>query len=76
MTRIAVTGPDGFIAWHVRCAARARWGGDLIHIREAEFDDQALMDAALAQADVVIHLAGVNRAHDAAEIERVNPWLA
>ena len=76
MTRIAVTGPDGFIAWHVRCAARARWGGDLIHIREAEFDDQALMDAALAQADAVIHLAGVNRAHDPAEIERVNPWLA
>lgn len=76
MTRIAVTGPDGFVAWHVRCAARGRWGGDLIHIREAEFDDPALMDAALAQADAVIHLAGVNRAHDPAEIERVNPWLA
>ncbi len=75
MTRIAVTGPDGFIAWHVRCAARARWGGDLIHIREAEFENPAMMDAALAQADAVIHLAGVNRAHPS-EIERVNPWLA
>ena len=76
MTRIAVTGPDGFIAWHVRCAARARWGGDLIHIREAEFENPAMMDAALAQADAVIHLAGVNRAHDPSEIEQVNPWLA
>ena len=28
--RIAITGPGGFVAWHVRCAARARWGGDLI----------------------------------------------
>jgi UDP-2-acetamido-2,6-beta-L-arabino-hexul-4-ose reductase len=48
----------------------------LVSIREAEFDDPALMDAALAGVDVVIHLAGVNRAHDPAEIERVNPWLA
>jgi UDP-2-acetamido-2,6-beta-L-arabino-hexul-4-ose reductase len=76
VTRIAVTGPDGFIAWHVRCAARARWGGDLIPVAEAEFDDPELMDAALSGADAVIHLAGVNRAHDPAEIERVNPWLA
>ena len=71
-----VTGPDGFVAWHVRCAARARWGDDLIPVREAEFDDPSLMDAALGQVDVVIHLAGVNRAHDPAEIARVNPWLA
>jgi len=76
VTRIAITGPDGFVAWHVRCAARARWSGDLVHIAEAQFDDAALMDATLAQADAVIHLAGVNRAHDPAEIERVNPWLA
>ncbi len=74
--RIAVTGPAGFVAWHVRCAARARWGGDLIGIAEAEFDDPGRMDAALAGADAVIHLAGVNRAHDPAQIERVNPWLA
>jgi len=76
VTRIAVTGPEGFVAWHVRCAARARWGGDLIHVGEAEFGDAARMDAALAGADAVIHLAGVNRAHDPGQIERVNPWLA
>ena len=60
----------------MRCAARARWGDDLIPVREAEFDDPSLMDAALGQVDVVIHPAGVNRAHDPAEIARVNPWLA
>ncbi len=74
--RIAITGPDGFVAWHVRCAARARWGGDLIGLGRLEFADPALMDAAIASADVVIHLAGVNRAKEDAEIERVNPWLA
>lgn len=74
--RIAVTGPDGFVAWHVRCAARARWGGDLIGLGPAHFDDPASLDAALARADAVIHLAGINRASDDAEIAHVNPWLA
>ena len=59
---IAITGPDGFVAWHVRCAARARWGGDLIGLGRAEFADPALLDAGIASADAVIHLAGVNRA--------------
>jgi UDP-2-acetamido-2,6-beta-L-arabino-hexul-4-ose reductase len=31
---------------------------------------------ALADADAVIHLAGVNRAQDPTEIAQVNPWLA
>ncbi len=74
--RIAVTGPDGFVAWHLRCAARARWGGDLIGIGRDEFADPALLDAALAEVDAVVHLAGINRAHDPAEIEQMNPWLA
>lgn len=73
---IAVTGPDGFVAWHVRCAARARWGGDLIGLGRTEFADPALLDAGISAADVVIHLAGVNRARDDAEIETINPWLA
>lgn len=75
--RIAISGPDGFIAWHTRCALRARnAGGDAIGLTEAEFDDPDLMDAALSEADAVIHLAGVNRASDDATIAQVNPWLA
>lgn len=75
--RIAISGPDGFIAWHTRCALRARaGGGDVIGLTEAEFDDPQRMDAALAQADAVIHLAGVNRAPDEDTIAQVNPWLA
>ena len=75
--RIAISGPDGFIAWHTRCALRARTGdGDVIGLTEAEFHDPDRMDAALAQADAVIHLAGVNRASDEETIARINPWLA
>lgn len=74
--RIAVTGPDGFVAWHTRCAARSRWGGDLVGLGPDVFADPQHLDSALADVDAVIHLAGVNRAHDPDEIARTNPWLA
>ncbi len=74
--KIAITGPDGFIAWHTRCALRARQGGDAIGLREEHFDHPDLMDAAVAEADAVIHLAGINRAADDEEIASANPWLA
>ena len=74
---IAITGPDGFIAWHTRCALRARnGGGDVVHLGEAHFDDPGLMDTALGGVDAVIHLAGVNRASDDEMVARMNPWLA
>lgn len=77
LPRIAVTGPDGFVAWHTRCAARARWAGsDLVGLGPDEFADPQSLDAVLADADAVIHLAGVNRAHDPEEIAQTNPWLA
>lgn len=74
--RIAVTGPDGFVAWHVRCAARARWGGDLVGLGIDDFAEPQLLDAGLADVDAVIHLAGVNRSDDQSEISATNPWLA
>jgi len=74
--RIAVTGPDGFIAWHTRCAIRARGGQDAVHLGREHFDDPELMAKALAEVDAVVHLAGVNRAADDNTIRVVNPWLA
>lgn len=74
--RIAITGPDGFVAWHTRCAARARWGGDLIGIGPDEYSDPTALDACIGEADAVIHLAGVNRSVDESEILTVNPLLA
>lgn len=74
--RIAVTGPSGFVAWHLRCAARARFGGDLVGIGPEHFTDDAALDTQLQDIDAIVHLAGVNRAPDPAVIERTNPWLA
>lgn len=60
--RIAVTGPEGFVGWHTRCAARSRWGGDLVRLGRPEFASEDSLAAALQDADAVIHLAGINRA--------------
>lgn len=73
--KIAVTGPDGFIAWHTRAAIYANTREDTIRIGRAEFDDDDAMDAALTKADAVIHLAGVNRASND-EITNGNLLLA
>lgn len=74
--RVAVTGPEGFIAWHTRCAIHAQSGGDAVHLDRRHFDDPALMAKALVDVDTVIHLAGVNRAADDSTVGEVNPWLA
>ena len=75
LIRVAVTGPDGFLAWHVRCALSARQDQDTVLIGRGEFEDPNLMDSALAKVDCVIHLAGLNRATDE-EISTTNPMLA
>lgn len=74
--RIAITGPDGFLAWHTRCALHAHGGFEELALGRPEFDDPAAMDEVLSQADGIIHLAGVNRAADERSVAEVNPWLA
>jgi UDP-2-acetamido-2,6-beta-L-arabino-hexul-4-ose reductase len=59
--KVAVTGSTGFLGWHTRCALKAR-GDEVIAIdREITADPHQLEDA-VRHADVVLHLAGVNRA--------------
>lgn len=74
--RIAVTGASGFVGWHVRCQIRSRWGGDAITLNVREFADPDLLAERLADADAVIHLAGVNRARTDEEVAATNPALA
>lgn len=74
--RVAITGPTGFLAWHTRCALLSRGEPDAIGIGRMEFESPSLLDAALVDVDVVIHLAGVNRSTDPNDVERTNVWLA
>lgn len=72
--RIALTGADGFLGWHARCAARVR-GDDPVPIGRAVMNDPDALAAALAGVDAVLHCAGVNRGEDA-RVEAENQDLA
>jgi UDP-2-acetamido-2,6-beta-L-arabino-hexul-4-ose reductase len=73
--RLAVTGADGFLGWHTRCALKARDLGEVIPVGRGLAGDEARLDAALAGVDAVLHLAGVNRADDMS-LRRENSGLA
>jgi len=60
--RIAVTGSNGFLGWHARCALRARGIQEVVAIGRDVMANDRRMSAALQGVDAVLHLAGVNRA--------------
>ena len=63
MTRVAMTGGDGFLGWHVQCALREQRivAGD---IPVGSFFDADQARRAMEGAGRFIHLAGVNRGTD------------
>lgn len=85
MTKIVITGAAGLLGWHA--AARlhaanraARYRGDaepyrLALLDRAAFANEASRDAAVSDADAILHFAGANRG-DAAEVEAANPEIA
>jgi UDP-2-acetamido-2,6-beta-L-arabino-hexul-4-ose reductase len=83
--KIVITGAGGLLGWHaaarvhaVNCAARFKGQAalyDLVMLDHRGFDDDAALAAALAGADAVLHMAGVNRAPDTV-VEEANPTIA
>lgn len=82
---VVVTGADGLLGWHVaarvhaaNCAARYRGEAEPYELRclsRSKFGDSAIRDAAIADAETVLHFAGVNRGDDAV-VEAANPAIA
>lgn len=69
---IAITGADGFLARHLRVRLRALTPGmTVVSIGHQTLNDPEALDEALAGADAVVHLAGVNRGDDV-EVEEGN----
>lgn len=74
--KVAVSGYAGFLGWHFRCAFLARFSQDVVLIDRALFDDVDKLALRLANTDVLIHFAGVNRHSDESYLERENVRLA
>ena len=83
--KIVVTGAAGLLGWHAaarlhaaNCAARYRGKSEpyrLALLDRAAFADDGQRDAAVADADAVLHFAGVNRGEQA-YVEAANPTIA
>jgi UDP-2-acetamido-2,6-beta-L-arabino-hexul-4-ose reductase len=61
--KLAVTGANGFLGWHVRCRAYAM-GLECVAINRDAMADPDDIGRALRGVDAVIHCAGVNRGPD------------
>lgn len=70
--KIVVTGADGFLGWHLRLHLAARTDHQVTPVTESTWSE---LGRAVADADAVIHLAGVNRGSDE-DVERLNLALA
>lgn len=73
--KIAITGANGFLGWHLQCALLA--GGDhvIVALGRPDMVDAVTLRDRLTGCDAVVHLAGVNRGTDA-EVEEGNRSLA
>jgi UDP-2-acetamido-2,6-beta-L-arabino-hexul-4-ose reductase len=70
--KIVLTGANGFLGWHTRVRLAALSDHEVVALTR---DNWSELTHAVASADAVIHIAGVNRG-DAAEVERGNAALA
>lgn len=62
--RIVLTGARGFMGWHTRLRAHALTQHEITPVGREEWAD---LPALVAEADAVIHIAGVNRPREDAE---------
>ncbi|WP_375177555.1 polysaccharide biosynthesis C-terminal domain-containing protein [Marinobacter mobilis] len=71
--KTVITGAGGLLGWHLRChlSVLDGWKDSVVALDRQAFNDDASLDAALADADVVVHCAGINRADDQ-ELEQGN----
>ena len=73
--KILVTGSGGLIGWHMRVFLSTKPEVEVIPCNRQQFNDDAYLQDGVARADVVIHLAGMNRG-DEDEIAAANVAIA
>ncbi|MGK5739557.1 polysaccharide biosynthesis C-terminal domain-containing protein [Micromonospora sp. URMC 103] len=63
--RVALTGADGFLGWHVRVLVKALGWPEPVLLTRSEMRDADAVAVRLEGIDRVLHLAGVNRGEPA-----------
>ena len=71
--RIVLTGAGGFLGWHTRLRLHALTDHEVVPVGRGEWGD---LPSLVADADAVIHIAGVNRAESDDEVREGNLTLA
>jgi UDP-2-acetamido-2,6-beta-L-arabino-hexul-4-ose reductase len=71
--KIVLTGAGGFLGWHLRCRLHALTDHNVLGIERSNF---GTLGEAVASADVIIHVAGVNRAETESDVIEGNIELA
>ncbi len=74
--KVVITGGYGFLGWHTACRLRVLHGVDAVRLGRTELGDPDVLSRHVRDADVVLHLAGVNRAATEDEVRPGNIDLA
>jgi len=71
---LLITGSEGFLGWHLRCAVKALGTWDVRAVGREGFWEGGRLVESVASADAVVHLAGMNRGEET-QIESTNVAL-
>lgn len=71
---VVITGGHGFLGWHTACRLRALHGVNAVRL--GRDDDVDAWHNSVAAADVVLHVAGINRAEKPEDVRDGNVQLA
>lgn len=76
MKKIGITGQNGFVGYHLsQTLGLYKEQFDLVPFDRGYFDHSERMDDFVANCDVIVHLAALNRHNDPEEIYRMNTGL-
>ena len=74
--RIGITGQNGFIGYHLTQTIKYKHSDyTLVPFQKSFFEEESLLAAFVSSCDVIVHLAGVNRAETDEEVYEANMKL-
>ena len=63
--KVLITGSEGFIGYHLYNSIKYKFKDlTLLNFKKEYFEDDSIIDKLVNNADVLIHLSGVNRLND------------